>query len=108
MENIPYEEDIPFENEGGLLGLEATWVTREGRTIFIKDMETRHIINCMRMLERNANNVKDRALDMAIEAEDIDGMHYISEMDPLEFVKNESVNYLYLKHELEKRGVKYE
>lgn len=30
----------------------ATWTTREGDTMLIADMETTHIENCIRMLER--------------------------------------------------------
>lgn len=33
--------------------LEMIWVTREGKSYRIYDMETRHINNCIRMIQRS-------------------------------------------------------
>lgn len=33
--------------------LPKTWTTNDGRVLAIKEMESRHIENCIRMMERN-------------------------------------------------------
>lgn len=33
--------------------INRTWVTKEGEVLNIKDMDTSHIINCIKMINRN-------------------------------------------------------
>lgn len=40
----------------------TTWTTREGEVLLIKDMEDSHILNTLRMLERNAPIKRDRLI----------------------------------------------
>lgn len=35
------------------------WRTKDGRTLFVEDMTTQHIHNCIRMMERNNNPLLD-------------------------------------------------
>lgn len=40
------------------MGLPRKWKTRDGTKIWIKDMETDHIYNCLRMLDRRTGLVE--------------------------------------------------
>lgn len=48
-----YEAEIEFEESYKF------WTTREGEVLFIDDMKTSHIENCIRMLERKSRTNSD-------------------------------------------------
>ena len=48
-----YEDILEEYNE---MGLEMTWVMKDGNEIMLKDMEDSHIKNCLNMLKRNEPN----------------------------------------------------
>ena len=48
-----YEDILEEYNE---MGLEMTWVMKDGKEIMLKDMEDSHIKNCLNMLKRNEPN----------------------------------------------------
>lgn len=48
-----YETEIEFEKSYKF------WITREGEVLFIDDMKTSHIENCIRMLERKDRTDSD-------------------------------------------------
>ena len=40
------------------------WITKDGRYLHVSEMETSHIRNCIRMLERNDSPFKDTYIPM--------------------------------------------
>lgn len=40
------------------------WITKDGRYLHVSEMDTSHIRNCMRMLERNDSPFKDVYIPM--------------------------------------------
>lgn len=87
-----------------------TWKTRDGRVLNIKDMETSHIINCIKMLEDDECVGKREVIDI------LSGPFPTGDMASLEFdrvIDQASEMYVcdeldWFKEELEKRGVNYE
>lgn len=62
------------------------WTTRDGKVIRIKGMETSHIINSLRMLERNAPLIKARKTIR--EENDIETLILFQEMDDILFLRS--------------------
>lgn len=41
---------------------QGVWMTREGREMYIKDMTNRHLINSIKMLERNEERARQKTI----------------------------------------------
>ncbi|GAB3797214.1 hypothetical protein [Virgibacillus kimchii] len=89
----------------------SVWTMRDGTKVAIKDMSTSHIVNSMKMLERNVMHIKmqygSRALsfvngDMATMAAE-DYVTEMYEMPDIEFLR-EHTDYKSLEIELEMRS----
>lgn len=42
---------------------DMVWITRDGRRYLVREMETRHIINCVRMIQRSKTGWRREYLD---------------------------------------------
>lgn len=38
--------------------LDMVWMTKEGREVKVSEMDDRHLLNCIRLLERRAGEIK--------------------------------------------------
>lgn len=90
------------------------WTMRDGTKAEISKMESSHILNCMKMLERNATKMKLYAeLDMLSYTPSGDGASYafdceidsLSSMDNISFLRLHTA-YESLEKELNKRNYK--
>lgn len=96
----------------------TTWTTKDGRTLKIKDLEDKHLLNIMNMLMVRAPLIKERIFlealrfrhcingDMAGLAAD-QAIQEIGDMDDIEALM-ETPLYDALRKEAKKRGLKVE
>lgn len=54
--NVDYDDDI---ESTPILSNESIWTTREGKRIKIKDMENAHLLNSIRMINRDTSTELD-------------------------------------------------
>lgn len=93
-----------------------TWTTRDGQVLKIKDMETDHIVNCIKMLRRGAerklqdeisagynflSGVSGEFAQDAIDSE----LNELNNMTGLDFLERRYEPYQWLLAELRKRKV---
>ncbi len=49
------EQALKLWEKASIYAIKGIWHTKDGRMLFVKDMTTQHIHNCIRMMERNNN-----------------------------------------------------
>ena len=78
-----------------------TWTMRDGTKIAVKDMESSHIKNCMRMLEKKAELIRIHYANIYLE--DIGEVQRIYELDDIDVLR-EFTTYESFEQELSHRG----
>lgn len=79
----------------------TTWITKDGRVVRIVDMQTQHLLNTIKMLERNAKHEYDHACATAIVWDSEGNEDFLPEYDWFE----PPILHL-MRREAERRGVK--
>ena len=83
--------------------MRETWTMKDGREINICDMETSHIENCIKMLERNAEEGVEYSINLGYDGDDDFQTYDEGVMYGKEYLK--TTQYNELKKELKKRKI---
>jgi hypothetical protein len=86
--------------------LPRKWKTKDGRKLWIKDMTTSHIRNCMRLLDRSKDNAIFNVLSLPYPNGEMAQDCFDRELDELENAETADLYPVYTSFvkELEKRG----
>jgi len=94
----------------------GVWVTRDGAKMRIRDMTNSHLLNSIRMLERNKERAQEQAIELMYRS--LGGLHGEHAIDAgeqaLDFLENGEVDthdifpvYVELTDEAERRGLNW-
>jgi len=87
--------------------LKKIWKTKDGKNLKIKDMDTKHIKNCLKMLkERNFISIKSFNLFLNSYDNQSDMVQLCLEREYINKIPNQFIDFF--EEELKKRGIKNE